>query len=152
MENLNQIFFREYTALDKLLHSVYSAEQGCAGVTHYLNLLKENDIKISDPNKNYVFKKLRHLRHIRNEMAHEPGAFENAVVKQEDIDFIRSFSQSVKNCQDPLSGLYGRRKAPSKAESDNSLPDGCLTAIIIFAVVMVIACICVGFFKFSVHS
>ena len=84
-ENTNIIFFDEYKKLDKLCSEMYGKNSG--GVTCYLNdmmavpVMQRNRI----PEWNQTYDRLRELRHIRNQMAHGEGSFEDYPCSEEDV-------------------------------------------------------------------
>ena len=83
-ENTSIIFFDEYKKLDKLCSEMYGINSG--GVTCYLNemmavpVMQRNRI----PEWNQTYDRLRELRHIRNQMAHGEGSFEDYPCSEED--------------------------------------------------------------------
>ena len=96
MNNLNYRFFEEFKHLDKLCGEIYKTQYG---ITHYIDDMK------SKPFKNYRgipdwdsdLRQLIRLRHIRNKMAHEENAFDNADCTQNDIEWIRYFYKCIMN-------------------------------------------------------
>lgn len=147
MSNINQIFFNEYTALDNLLKNVYKTEKG---VTSYLDIMKNTaeSRTVNINHWNYTYKKLRYLRHIRNNMAHEIGAFEAETIKIEDVEFIRQFYNSVINCTDPLSIIFERNRTRKETNYYNKENSGCLTFSIVFIILGLIlaAYFCFNYF------
>ncbi|MCI7522158.1 MAG: hypothetical protein PUA99_01975 [Roseburia hominis] len=88
-ENTSIIFFDEYKKLDKLCSEMYGINSG--GVTCYLNdmmvvpVMQRNRI----PEWNQTYDRLRELRHIRNQMAHGEGSFEDYPCSEEDARIYR---------------------------------------------------------------
>ena len=78
MSNLNQHFFNEYAKLDKLCRDSYYnhlPEDEIKGVTNYINDMKNTPSHISRTVTDWDewLHALVHIRHIRNQLAHEPG-------------------------------------------------------------------------------
>ena len=101
-ENTNIIFFDEYKKLDKLCSEMYGKNSG--GVTCYLNdmmavpVMQRNRI----PEWNQTYDRLRELRHIRNQMAHGEGSFEDYPCSEEDVLWLFEFRSKIMHISDPL--------------------------------------------------
>ena len=111
-ENTNIIFFDEYKKLDKLCSEMYGKNSG--GVTCYLNdmmtvpVMQRNRI----PEWNQTYDRLRELRHIRNQMAHGEGSFEDYPCSEEDVLWLFEFRSKIMHISDPLA-VYRRQTAES---------------------------------------
>ena len=107
-ENTNIIFFDEYKKLDKLCSEMYGKNSG--GVTCYLNdmmavpVMQRNRI----PEWNQTYDRLRELRHIRNQMAHGEGSFEDYPCSEEDVLWLFEFRSKIMHILDPLA-VYRRQ-------------------------------------------
>lgn len=107
-ENTNIIFFDEYKKLDKLCSEMYGINSG--GVTCYLNdmmavpVMQRNRI----PEWNQTYDRLRELRHIRNQMAHGEGSFEDYPCSEEDVLWLFEFRSKIMHISDPLA-VYRRQ-------------------------------------------
>lgn len=151
MKNNNQIFFEEYKRLDKLLKEVLSSD---IGVTAYIDEMKA--VSSYEAAKIHGFehtlKRLKELRHIRNQLAHDNVSFDTDLTDESDLKFLTEFKESILNTSDPLSLIYKQRRAKNKGVTtplnkshnnsfDNS-KSGCLKgfgAFIIFIVLFVLA-------------
>ena len=109
MRNSNYTFFEEFKRLDKLCGDLYGENHG---VTLYIDEMQKNYARECQgiPNWYSDLKQLKHLRHIRNYLAHEEDAFSEDLCDQEDIDWVRSFYLRILNQTDPLALLYRDRK------------------------------------------
>lgn len=106
MNKTNSIFFNEYKRLEKLLNDMYEESHG---VTRYIE-----DMKKRCPDSTEL-KTLKHLRYIRNRLAHEAGAFDENCATQNDILWIKDFYERVLDGKDPLSAKKKQyRKKSSK--------------------------------------
>lgn len=80
------------------------------GVTCYLNdmmavpVMQRNRI----PEWNQTYDRLRELRHIRNQMAHGEGLFEDYPCSKEDIMWLWEFQSKIMHTSDPLA-VYRRK-------------------------------------------
>ncbi len=52
-----------------------------------------------------TYKNLKHTRYIRNKLAHDVGAFDLEICSQEDINWLKSFYNSVLSVTDPLATM-----------------------------------------------
>ena len=109
MDNLNFKFFEEYKRIDKLCGEIYQSKQG---VTDYIDQMKAaswNDYR-NIPNWKTDLDQLKRVRHIRNHLAHEEGAFDKTACTQNDIDWMQSFYERIMNQSDPMARLYQKSK------------------------------------------
>lgn len=125
-ENTNIIFFDEYKKLDKLCSEMYGKNSG--GVTCYLNdmmtvpVMQRNRI----PEWNQTYDRLRELRHIRNQMAHGEGSFEDYPCSEEDVLWLFEFRSKIMHISDPLA-VYRRQTEGSMHANPRKrrFPSGC---------------------------
>ena len=110
MDNLNFIFFEEFKRLDKLCRELYDVEKD--GITSYINDMKsvvKYDYRYI-PNWREDLEQLTRLRHIRNNLAHAPGAFDEECCTQKDINWVQDFYERNLHQLDPISMLYQKTK------------------------------------------
>lgn len=111
-ENTSIIFFDEYKKLDKLCSEMHGKNSG--GVTCYLNdmmvapVMQRNRI----PEWNQTYVRLRELRHIRNQMTHGEGSFEDYPCSEEDVLWLFEFRSKIMHISDPLA-VYRRQTEES---------------------------------------
>lgn len=100
MQNLDSIFFEEYKRLDNLCKDMFTSNNG---VTEYINQMELSSYKgkYKVPNWDKDYKMLKHLRWIRNQIAHNSGSFSN----QEDLDNLQAFYKRIFDLNDPLAKL-----------------------------------------------
>lgn len=115
MDNLNFIFFEEFKHLDKLCGELYDVERG--GVTSYIN-----DMKNVVPydyrhitNWKEDLEQLTRMCHIRNNLAHAPGAFDEETCTQKDINWVQDFYERILHQLDPMAMLYQKTKEQGQA-------------------------------------
>lgn len=114
MDNLNHIFFEEYKHLDKLCGEIYGEQHG---ITHYIDDMRgisEWDSR-NIPNWKDDLEQLRHLRHIRNNLAHAENAFNEEHCTQKEIEWCQNFHRRILNQSDPLAILHQYSKAKQQA-------------------------------------
>lgn len=110
MDNLNFIFFEEFKHLDKLCGELYDVERD--GITSYINDMESvvpyNYRNIANWKED--LEQLIRLRHIRNNLAHAPGAFDEETCTQKDINWVQDFYERILHQLDPIAMLYQKNK------------------------------------------
>lgn len=110
MDNLNFIFFEEFKHLDKLCKELYNVEKG--GVSNYIDDMKRvvpYDYR-NIANWKEDLEQLTRMCHIRNNLAHAPGAFEEETCTQKDINWVQDFYERILHQLDPIAILYQKSK------------------------------------------
>lgn len=105
MKEINYVFFEEYKKLEKLCGDMYNSHNG---VTNYIDDMKSVSWSNYRSIKNWEsdLKQLMRLRHIRNNLAHNEGAFDENVCTQYDIEWLHNFYKRILNQTDPLALKY----------------------------------------------
>ena len=105
-------FFEEYKRLEKLCSEMYSCKNG---VSEYIaqmeHLTYKGQFRVSSWNNDY--KMLKHVRWVRNQIAHDSGSYQ--ISEPENLDFVQEFHSRIFSGTDPLTSL---RKA---IESENRI-------------------------------
>lgn len=117
MNTLNYKFFDEFKQLDKLCRDIYGkTSDNRLGVSSYIDDMEANSYRgerlVLGWREDY--KRLKNVRHKRNELAHDQVSFSDNVCTQDDVDFVRSFRERILMHTDPLSLL---RKQTQKTYS-----------------------------------
>lgn len=100
--NNNLMFLEAYKELDELCKQVLSSDRG---VSVYIDEMSHESRGYRIPGWERDYKKLKHLRWIRNRLVHENGSFEQNLVSVEDIEWLRTFYRRIIECADPFSLL-----------------------------------------------
>ena len=104
-------FFEAYKRLDKLCSEMYSCQNG---VSEYIaqmdRLTYKGQYRVFSWNNDY--KMLKHVRRVRNQIAHDSGSFQ--ISEPDDLDFVQEFRSRIFSGNDPLTLL---RKAIESADS-----------------------------------
>lgn len=142
MNNLNYIFFEEFKKLEKLCGEMYGSHNG---VTNYIDDMK--DVPYSNyrdiPNWEDDLSQLKKMRHIRNNLAHEEGAFAKKVCTKNDIRWIQTFIKRIMNQSDPLAIQHRNQKNKKKGTFLSKV--GIFFVVVLLVVLMVfIMKICMG--------
>lgn len=108
MQYLNYEFFEKFKDLDNLCKDIYGkTDDNRLGVTLYIeemdNKFSLGEFRVVGWKQNY--KKLKHVRHIRNELAHSRNTFSTDICTREDIEFLVSFRSEILNGTDPLARI-----------------------------------------------
>ena len=105
-------FFEAYKRLDKLCSEMYSCQNGVSEyITQMERLTYKGQYRVSSWNNDY--KTLKHVRWVRNQIAHDSGTFQ--ISEPDDLDFVQDFRSRIFSGDDPMTLL---RKA---IESEDSL-------------------------------
>ena len=104
--SINIDFFETYIHLDDLCKETYGFS-----VSEYINTMTDTPLfdqaLVSNWDKSY--RTLRHLRHLRNELAHSQNAFERELCTKSDTSRLKSMCYKIKNGTDPLALLDEQR-------------------------------------------
>ena len=113
MNTINYLFFEEYKRLSILCNDIYNSQ---TGLTDYINDLKSISSSLS-PQYASDLKMLIHLRSIRNQLAHQEGAFEEPLCAQNDIEYIQTFYNCILTQTDPLAVIQRQKNLSKKSVS-----------------------------------
>lgn len=105
MDNLNYAFFEEFKRLDKLCGELYGEQHGLSKYIDDMRNVPGYDCR-SIPGWDADLEQLVRLRHIRNNLAHTEGAFQEEMCTQKDIDWLREFHGRILSQSDPLAMLH----------------------------------------------
>ena len=120
MTILEMVFFEEFKSVDNICKDIFQSQQG---VTEYINQMEENDFRGSRsvPNWNEKYKMLKHLRWLRNHIAHDSGAPE---LIESDLLELQNFHKQLLKQNDPLAiiskAMRESKKNPPKIRVDYS--------------------------------
>lgn len=130
--SINLDFFETYIQLDNLCR-----ERLGFSASDYISKMEKTpfceQITVSNWERNY--KKFRHMRHMRNELAHGHNAFDTELCTKGDVSWLKSMCFRIKNKTDPLAllRLQNEENAMSKADSNKSYIKTNLKKILISA-------------------
>lgn len=96
--------FNEYNSLDSLLKKLLGTDKG---VTTYIDTLEKVPFAARKkvPEIGVTVSELKRLRHTRNRLAHEEGAFDVIQCKESDAEYLHNFHACVLSGYDPLGRL-----------------------------------------------
>lgn len=134
MNNLNYVFFEEFKRLEKLCNEIYKVHNGITCYIDDMTATYNNYYNV--PNWQSDLKQLKRLRHIRNNLAHEEGAFSQNLCTQNDVKWVRTFYQRIVNQSDPLS--IQRRSSQTYQASNSSALSTIITTSIVIIVILAI--------------
>lgn len=104
-------FFEQYKRLDKLCGEIYSCRGGISAYIDDMESVYAKGLR-SVPMWAHDFKMLKHVRWVRNQIAHEGSDY--CVSEGEDVDFIYDFYDRIFDGEDPISQLEKAASAPDK--------------------------------------
>ena len=145
MNKLEVKFFDEYKFVDNICRDMFRSNQG---VTEYIKQMEVMDAEGSRSVVNWreKYKKLKHLRWLRNKIAHESGAPD---LTENDLIELQNFHNQLLKQVDPLAELWKKRRVYKrnvvnqeyyKPESDESA----ISAFILICIVIIV----IGLFWF----
>lgn len=126
MKDWNHIFFEKYKKLDKLCQELYGTPHGVSSYIEDMKAVPEENYR-HIPDWEEDREQLIRLRHIRNQLAHTPGALEEEICTEDDIRWLRDFHKRILQQSDPVAMLYSlskgkRKKSPPPAEDKKDKP------------------------------
>ena len=100
MSEINDEFMEAFKHLDKICREMFHAERG---ITTYINEMERipNGSGVVS-NWNSTLRRLKELRHIRNQYSHEIGTSYTELCTWEDVDWLNVFYEDILNTRDPL--------------------------------------------------
>ncbi len=121
MNSLELEFFEEYKKVDAICKDMYSTEQG---VGSYLENMDETPCSIRYKIKEWSddYRKLKHMRWLRNKIAHE-NSFVGCT--SGDLDWIKNFHARLINRQDPLAVAYKLKKKTNEMNTSITSNSNC---------------------------
>ncbi len=125
MLTLNLEFQEEYKRLDRLCRDYLSSREG---VSEYIRQMESTPFC----NRRYVFtweddyKQLKHIRWIRNQLAHEVGTMNSDICTVYDLDWVQNFYNRIMNGSDPFTIM---RKADEAHRTKQQTPKRRATTI-----------------------
>ena len=110
MLNLNVKFQEEYKRLDKLCKDYLS---GTEGVSEYIREMESTPLSDSRYSNtwDYDYKKLKRIRWIRNQLAHEVGTLNSDICTEDDLRWTCSFIDRILHGEDPFSTVRKEKNA-----------------------------------------
>ena len=102
MQVLDNEFFEAYKRLDRLCSDIY----GCRnGVSQYIEDMERASYqgRLAIPSWEQAYKTLKHLRWVRNQLAHDSGQVQ--ICEECDISNVNIFYDSIMFGRDPLTQL-----------------------------------------------
>ena len=104
-------FFEAYKRLDKLCSEMYTCQNG---VSEYITQMERrtNIGQYRVPSWNDDYKQLKHIRWVRNKIAHDSGSLQ--ISDAGDLDFVQDFYTRIFTGSDPLTMLRKANEAKHK--------------------------------------
>lgn len=108
-------FQEAYKRLDNLCKDCYGSQEG---VSEYIRQMDRYmfDGETIVPSWKSDYKNLKHIRWVRNQLAHEVGTLNSDIVKDDDLSFVTNFTQKIMNAVDPLSQLRQYRQSKNQTK------------------------------------
>lgn len=121
MKKADNAFFEAFKEVETLCGEIYSCR---SGVSEYILDMEKNMSEGEKKVENWTndYKTLKHLRWVRNKIAHEAGDTQISVDK--DLDAVCAFRDRVIRGKDPITLLNKAKKAAKPASSRSSSASG----------------------------
>lgn len=118
MLELNVKFQEKYKQLDLLCKDIFSSKEG---VSEYIKEMENTNSQFSRYILDWanVYKQLKHMRWLRNQLAHEVGAFNFYLCSDYDLKWLNDFYNSILNRTDPLAQV-GQLERQKQLHQNNS--------------------------------
>ena len=109
MRDLNIDFLDLYKRVDRFIRDAYSSNEG---VSEYIRKMEINNYKGICYVQTWTsdYEKLKHLRWIRNQLAHEVG-YDSDICEESDYVWLESFYQHLFSAEDPLAVMVKQENA-----------------------------------------
>lgn len=118
MNNKNTVFQEEYKRLDALCRDVFASRDGVSEYIRQMELVSYAERRYyADWETDY--KQLKHLRWIRNRLAHEVGTLDENFCTDTEIEWLKKFHQSILNISDPLSVIRKGKQETAQQYKQN---------------------------------
>ncbi len=103
MDNIILDFLQAYKSLDTLCKQILSSDRGISKYIDEMARESQGRMLVADWENDY--RKLKHMRWLRNRLVHEPDSFQNNLPSIEDIKWLEMFRIRIMECTDPFSVL-----------------------------------------------
>ena len=112
---LNAALVEHFGDLERLCNQIYHEHHG---VTNYIEDMKAKEYRGIRyvPGWENTFRRLKEVRHKRNQLSHGELSFSDPCATVEDINFLHYFRQNILNQTDPLSMLRKKSQAIRKTQ------------------------------------
>lgn len=105
----NIVFQEEYKRLDALCKDIFASREGVSEYIRQMELVSYADRRYyADWESDY--RQLKHLRWIRNRLAHDVGTLEEEFCTDAEIEWLKNFHQKILSLCDPLSTVQKNKK------------------------------------------
>lgn len=155
MTRINDEFMEAFKHLDIICKDMFQADKG---VTTYIDTMEQitNGARYV-PTWNTTLRRLKELRHIRNNHSHEVGTSYTDICTPADIEWLNNFYAAIMNTTDPLAmyrkATTSHQKAPTprpvvpnyshsdtpSSSSHTGLVTGLVITFIILVIILVVA-------------
>lgn len=118
MNNLNVQFFEQYKIVEKICSEMYGIHNG---LSQYINEMEA----VSYYHRNQVsgfdsdLARLKRLRYLRNQLAHNNGSFEESLCTLDDVNWLKNFYHRILETDDPIARLSAIQRNSQRSNMSN---------------------------------
>lgn len=114
---INVSFQEAYKRLDKLCKDYFSSANGVSEYIRQMETVPWSSYRYVSAWE-YDYKMLKHIRWIRNRLAHEEGAFEEDVCSYDDLKYVEEFYNRIMRGSDPFTVMRKEKEAAEQKEKE----------------------------------
>lgn len=119
MLEINVKFQEEYKELDSLCRDIFSGGEGISQYIRRMESVLGQEYRFMSTWE-YDYKQLKHMRWLRNRLAHEVGTLDSDLCTKDDIAWLENFHKKILEGNDPLA-VIGRVMRQQKNIQKNSV-------------------------------
>lgn len=121
MLELNVGFQEEYKRVDSLCRDIFCSGDGISQYIRQMEAVSCQGYRLLS-NWEYDYKQLKHMRWLRNQLAHEVGTLDSDLCTKDDIAWVENFHKKILEGNDPLA-VVGRVMRQQKKAQNNSVTE-----------------------------
>ncbi len=113
-------FLDEYKKLDNLCKDAFKSDKGVTAYIQQMEMLTDTRFKPDCWYNDY--KKLKHCRHIRNQIAHDNYATEANTSTPDDVKWVKQYYSRILNSEDSLTLYYSAQRKATRSKKKQVKP------------------------------
>ena len=141
MLELNVEFQEIYKSIDQICKDMLKSNEGISEYIRQMEAVSYREYRAVNTWE-HDYKQLKHMRWLRNKLAHEVGTLNSDLCTHEDVDWLNSFRKRILTQTDPLAILYQSTKSQqnhtenrttsSYTQNEQTKKSGCYVATCVY--------------------